>query len=131
MPTTDPAKLRAKWKRHRERQRENGYERLRSARRRALGQTQQAIARWRAEHPSYPAEWRAKHPGYQQDENKARQAAARARRKGILVRLPCEICGDESRVEAHHAFGYESEVALAVWWLCKYHHARIHVALRA
>lgn len=77
----------------------------------------------------YMREWRVAHPQYQVEHNRARQAVRRARAGGRLVPQPCEVCGAE-QVEAHHAFGYSPEMALAVWWLCKTHHGGVHRAMR-
>jgi hypothetical protein len=47
---------------------------------------------------------------------------ARAIRKGELVRLPCEVCGD-LKSEAHHD---DYADALKVRWLCRKHHKEHH-----
>lgn len=128
MPTKDPEKLRAKRKRQNDRRRANG-----------------ATAAWWAAHPDYGRQWREAHPGYVKDwlrahpeyrrparplKRKARAEVSAAVQRGDLVRMPCEICGSTDRVQGHHAFGYEPEVALAVWWLCKRDHDATHRAMR-
>lgn len=55
----------------------------------------------------------------------ARMRLRRAVRAGRVAQLPCEICGDPTS-QAHHPFGYVDNLALAVWWLCRYHHDRMH-----
>ncbi len=49
-----------------------------------------------------------------------------ALKNGILKKKPCQICGNEI-VEGHH-INYTKP--LLVIWLCKKHHARIHIHLR-
>jgi len=46
----------------------------------------------------------------------------KAIRDGLLVRGPCEVCG-ESSVEGHHD---DYSRALVVRWLCKPHHLEAH-----
>lgn len=53
--------------------------------------------------------------------NKARQAVAKALRKGTLKKEPC-YCG-ETKVEAHHP---DYNKPLFVIWLCNKHHKHIH-----
>ena len=91
---------------------------------------------WIAAHPDYMKNWRAAHPDHMKEyrarfpeREQARQRLNRARRAGRILKLDCEICGTPDRVEAHHAFGYEPEMALAVWWLCRTHHEAMHSAV--
>ena len=51
--------------------------------------------------------------------DRARWALAAAVKRGLIVRGPCEICG-ESRSEGHHFAGYAWP--LVVQWLCRAHH---------
>ena len=46
-----------------------------------------------------------------------------ARKCGILVKKPCEICGTESDVQAHHD---DYKKPLGVRWLCRTHHNEYH-----
>lgn len=48
-------------------------------------------------------------------------------RDGVLIRQPCEECG-EPRAEAHHD---DYSKPLDVRWLCGRHHRQHHAALRA
>lgn len=41
---------------------------------------------------------------------------------GVIVRLPCEVCGDE-KSEAHHP---DYDRPYDVQWLCRRHHKRLH-----
>ena len=43
--------------------------------------------------------------------------------QGILNRLPCEICGVNDKVEAHHD---DYDKPLDVRWLCRFHHREYH-----
>ena len=63
-------------------------------------------------------EYRAKN----KDKIKTRNITKYAIQTGIVVRLPCEVCGCE-KSEAHHD---DYSKPLEVKWLCKNHHAEIH-----
>lgn len=62
----------------------------------------------------YPEKWAAR---YEVD---------KAIRKGLLRRMPCQICGDVS--EAHHP---DYSKPLEVVWLCKKHHRELHASEKA
>lgn len=51
-----------------------------------------------------------------------RRETRKAIRKGILKRLPCEVCGVE-KVVAHHE---DYDKPLKVNWLCLKHHVELH-----
>lgn len=53
-----------------------------------------------------------------------RAITSTAIRKGYLMRQPCEVCGTEINVEAHHD---DYDKPLDVRWLCKTHHAEHHL----
>ena len=55
----------------------------------------------------------------------AHNAVARAVKKGILVRQPCEMCGNEKTV-AHHE---DYDKPLAVTWLCQPCHKKRHIEI--
>lgn len=55
-----------------------------------------------------------------------RRKFTEALRKGILVKTPCEICGNPE-VDGHHSDYTKPEV---VKWLCKKHHHQEHRRLR-
>lgn len=62
--------------------------------------------------------FQAKHP----DRIYARQCVKVALIGGHLLKLPCEVCGDEA-VEGHHA---DYSKVLQVTWLCPTHHQTLH-----
>lgn len=53
---------------------------------------------------------------------KANNAVAAAVKKGELIKIPCEVCG-EIKSEAHHE---DYEKPLEVRWLCRKHHRQRH-----
>ncbi len=66
--------------------------------------------------------WAAAHPV----QKWAHAATRSAIRRGLLTPQPCEECGAEP-ADAHHA---DHERPLAVRWLCRRHHRRLHAAKR-
>lgn len=48
---------------------------------------------------------------------------AQAIKNGELTRLPCEVCGSDIRIQAHHD---DYSKPLEVRWLCQTHHSREH-----
>lgn len=61
----------------------------------------------------------------QTQQQKAHSAVANAVKKGLLIKCPCEICGDE-QVVAHHK---DYNKKLEVRWLCRKHHSQFHNGL--
>jgi ribosomal protein S27AE len=55
-------------------------------------------------------------------QNLARRKVYNAIQEGLLVRQPCEICGDEP-ADAHHD---DYDKPLDVRWLCRKHHMQEH-----
>lgn len=53
---------------------------------------------------------------------KAQSAANKAARMGVLVKLPCRVCGN-ANAQAHHA---DYNKPLVVVWLCVKHHKELH-----
>jgi len=49
-----------------------------------------------------------------------------AKRNGLLVVQPCEVCGSTTRVQGHHDNYF---LPLKVNWLCQTHHAQRHYEL--
>lgn len=54
---------------------------------------------------------------------RAHRLVAEAIKSGDLIRQPCEVCGDDGDVEAHHA---DYGRPLDVQWLCPKHHKQWH-----
>lgn len=79
---------------------------------------------------NYNRKWRAKN-GYHNEEKwkknnpdklKAQKLAQYAKRIGVLVPKPCEVCGFE-KTDMHHK---DYTKPLKVKWLCKLHHKQYH-----
>ena len=70
------------------------------------------------------AKWRANHP----EKRIAHQAVQTAIRNGSLKKQPCEVCGTEVRIHAHHD---DYTNVLNVNWLCHSHHMERHTMLEA
>lgn len=70
------------------------------------------------------ATWRANHP----EKRMAHQAVQSAVRNGTLIKQPCEVCGAEHRIHAHHD---DYDQPLHVNWLCHVHHMERHAMLKA
>lgn len=46
-----------------------------------------------------------------------------ARKKGLITRKPCEVCGSSKKINAHHE---DYSKPLEVIWLCSRHHGERH-----
>jgi hypothetical protein len=55
--------------------------------------------------------------------DKTRWATWKALETGELKRTPCEVCGTNKRIEAHHT---DYTKHLEVRWLCIKHHRELH-----
>ena len=53
----------------------------------------------------------------------ARYTTNNAVKRGLLVKQPCEVCGTDENVEAHHD---DYMRPLDVRWLCRTHHGEHH-----
>ncbi|MBJ3777878.1 hypothetical protein [Acuticoccus mangrovi] len=71
---------------------------------------------------SSQAKWNAANPLALWAHNAVRSAI----RRGIINRKPCEICGAEP-ADAHHD---DHTRPLAIRWLCRTHHQRLHAEKR-
>ena len=63
-----------------------------------------------------------KHRSENPDKYKARTALGNALRDKRIVKVPCEVCGDE-KSQAHHD---DYSKPLDVKWLCFKHHRQVH-----
>ena len=70
------------------------------------------------------ADWQAKNG----EKRAAHKAVERALRIGEMVAQPCERCGTDHNVHAHHD---DYARPLEVKWLCPLHHGERHRELRA
>ena len=55
---------------------------------------------------------------------KAREQVSYAKHKGKLIPKPCQVCGSEENIEAHHP---DYSKPLEVEWYCRFHHRRIEM----
>lgn len=62
--------------------------------------------------------------------SRARSAVQYAIKKGKLVKLPCQVCGNP-KSDAHHYLGYSKEHRLDVVFLCRTHHAIVDKELKS
>lgn len=72
----------------------------------------------------YNREWRKTHPLNDEQRFKAnvRSKTKMRIKRGLLVKYPCEVCGDKE-VEAHHD---DYNKTYDVRWLCFKHHREHH-----
>jgi hypothetical protein len=66
----------------------------------------------------YISRYKEKYP----DKVAARNRLYSAIKRGVLQKMPCEVCG-ENKSEAHHD---DYSRPLEVRWLCRYHHGLLH-----
>lgn len=59
---------------------------------------------------------------YNKAKNKIRNLTRAAVKRGDLIKLPCEVCGN-IKSEAHH-LDYSNH--LDIKWLCRFHHMEAH-----
>jgi|TARA_Y100000310_G_scaffold311839_1_gene358531 hypothetical protein len=48
-------------------------------------------------------------------------------KRGEIKRRPCEVCGFNGKVQAHHA---DYDKPKSVNWLCQLHHSHVHREIR-
>jgi hypothetical protein len=60
-------------------------------------------------------------------QSRAQAAVAKAKRQGLLIPQPCEVCGTTEKIHAHHD-NYSKP--LDVRWLCQLHHMQHHRSIR-
>ena len=54
-------------------------------------------------------------------------AVKEAKKTGVLIPQPCEVCGTNDNIDAHHD---DYSKPLEVRWLCKKHHSALHMERR-
>jgi hypothetical protein len=84
------------------------------------------LSRYRAAHMEAARRSNSDWGKRNRDKTRAQCAAKRAVKKGLLIRKPCETCGNP-RGEAHHD---DYRKPLEVRWLCRVHHTEHHRLLR-
>lgn len=102
----NPLKRKENWRRHAEQNRESYAEANRLYYRRHRETRMESLQRYWASNPGKLA---------------ARHAVAYAIQTGSLKRLPCEQCGSQQRVHAHHQ---DYSKPLEVKWLCSLCHGK-------
>lgn len=70
-----------------------------------------------------------RHVAEYQTKGRARAIVVKALRKGLLTKQPCTVC-QNPKVDFHHSASYEEKDYLIGQWLCRAHHAEVHVKLR-
>jgi hypothetical protein len=80
---------------------------------------------WRRDNPDKAREQRRRYYAKHRAKNIARKAVLHAVINGELTRQPCEICGVDENIHAHHD-SYEPDQYLNVRWLCHKHHMELH-----
>lgn len=55
--------------------------------------------------------------------SKAHSIVARAIKTGLIIRKPCQMCGETKNIHAHHD---DYKQPLNVMWLCPMHHKARH-----
>jgi hypothetical protein len=61
------------------------------------------------------------------EKRKAHTAVGNAVRDGVLIKQPCEVCGEAEDIHAHHD---DYSKPLEVRWLCNKHHIEHHMKER-
>ena len=79
-------------------------------------------------HNAYMREWRKTHPleGESKKKDLIRHKTKMRVRRGKLLKIPCEICGDPC-VEAHHE---DYDRPYDIHWLCFKHHRELHKKIK-
>lgn len=62
---------------------------------------------------------------WSEERRRAAIATGAALENGTLVRQPCEVCGTQRYIDAHHD---DYSKPLEVRWLCRSHHKQHHIA---
>ncbi|KKL95512.1 hypothetical protein LCGC14_1853870 [marine sediment metagenome] len=91
---------------------------------------EELLARRRAHRKQHPAERKAWSKRYHEEHPQQAAAGCKvhaALANGVLCRKPCESCGDDEQIIAHHD---DYLRPLAVRWLCRTCHTHLHAARR-
>lgn len=78
---------------------------------------------WKKNNPSRHAELARAYRARNREKTRAQNVLNYAIRKGRLTRKPCEVCGTNERVHAHH---HDYRLPLDVHWLCFQCHKKAH-----
>ncbi len=84
-----------------------------------------ASAKWKKSNPEQHAALAREYRARNKDKIMAQNRLNYAVRKGIVERKPCEVCGSEDKVHAHH-ISYAPEDWYNVRWLCYVCHKLEH-----
>ena len=86
-------------------------------------QRREANRRWRAYNRDYYIEYSKNYKRKYPLKRKAIKMVETAIKSGIISRHPCEICGSEYDIHAHHD---DYAKPIEVRWLCRTHHMQWH-----
>jgi len=82
-----------------------------------------AATKWQKDNPGEAAEAGRRWAERNREKRSAHHVVSNAVRDGMLTRGPCEICGTNIGVQAHHE---DYSRPLDVVWLCHVHHGERH-----
>ena len=91
---------------------------------RTYDQLRQREPERRAKQAIHAKKWGRKHP----ERRLAHRKVSQAVHAGLLTRKPCEVCGSDKHIHAHHD---DYDRPLDVVWLCPVHHFERHRTLDA
>ena len=86
---------------------------------------------WAAKNPEKRKEIRKrsaqKHAEIDRARHRATAAVSNALKAGKIVKPSrCPLCESDSQIQAHHYLGYAPEHQLAIQWMCRPCHERVH-----
>ncbi len=89
----------------------------------SLKQQLETSRAWKKDNPERHAELARAYRARNREKTRAQNQLNYAIRTGRLSRMPCEVCGTNERVHAHH---HDYRLPLDVHWLCYQCHKNAH-----